>query len=160
MKTVLSGISVYGGFDHQDADFAFKRSPNVTTTVSATGAVFTAPQIDLETHIAGFTMNASTPAMAGASTYGVRAGNGLGHLYVQYNVIKSSRTSLSFLRTTCTLLRYGSLRFGNRSGTASLILNIPPGPHLLDRPTESLSQITAFPLRRCGLFLFRGQHLH
>ena len=85
--TVLSGISVYGGFDHQDADFAFKRSPNVTTTVSATGVVFDAPQIDAETHVAGFTMNASTMAMAGASTYGVRGGQGLGHLYVEYNII-------------------------------------------------------------------------
>ena len=85
--TVLSGISVYGGFDHQDPDFAFRRSPNVTTTVSATGVVFDAPQIDAETHIAGFTMNAAQLAMPGSSTYGVRAGNGIGHLFVEHNII-------------------------------------------------------------------------
>ncbi|MEZ4445995.1 MAG: PE-PGRS family protein [Polyangiaceae bacterium] len=85
--TVISGVSVYGGFDHLDPNFAFLRSPNVTTTVNAAGMVFNAPQIDTETHIAGLTINASSPSTGGASTYGVRLGGGLGHLYVRYNVI-------------------------------------------------------------------------
>ncbi|HMY17244.1 MAG TPA: PE-PGRS family protein, partial [Polyangium sp.] len=83
--TVASGISIYGGFDQNDADFKFRRSPNVTTTVRATGTVFYAPQIDAETHIEGITVLAQTPMGAGESTYGVRLGGGLGTLYVRYN---------------------------------------------------------------------------
>ena len=82
---VVSGISVYGGFDHLDADFKFRRSPNVTTTVKASGTVFYAAKIDQDTHVEGVTIDASTPAGNGESTYGVRLGGGVGTLYVRYN---------------------------------------------------------------------------
>jgi hypothetical protein len=87
--TLTSGISVYGGFDANDPDFAFRRSASVTTTVNATGTVFLAPQIDAETHVEGLTINAYTPLTAGASTYGVRLVAGLGELFVRYNVINA-----------------------------------------------------------------------
>ncbi|MDI1450636.1 PE-PGRS family protein, partial [Polyangium sp. 6x1] len=83
--TVASGINIYGGFDHNNADFRFRRSSAVKTTVRATGTVFYAPQIDQETHIEGITIEALTPQGAGESTYGVRLGGGVGDLYVRYN---------------------------------------------------------------------------
>lgn len=82
---VVSGISVYGGFDQNDADFKFRRSANVTTTVKATGTVFHAAKIDQDTHIEGLTIEASTPMGNGESTYGVRLGGGVGTLFVRYN---------------------------------------------------------------------------
>jgi hypothetical protein len=89
---VASGISVYGGFDHLDPDFAFRRSPKVTTTVSAVGTVFYAEKIDLETHIEGIHIVAQTPAAeSGESTYGVRLADGLGQLYVRYNTIDAQK---------------------------------------------------------------------
>ena len=89
--TMVSGISVWGGFDEKDPNFAFKRSPNAVSTVTATGVVFDAPQIDLVTHIEGLSIHASTPMTAGASTYGVRLGSGIGKLFVRYNVITADK---------------------------------------------------------------------
>ncbi|MCB9588060.1 MAG: PE-PGRS family protein [Polyangiaceae bacterium] len=84
---VESGISVYGGFDHTDPNFKFRRSAAATTVVRAVGTVFYAPVINDETHIEGFTMEASAPSGFSQSTYGVRLGGGGGQLYVRYNVI-------------------------------------------------------------------------
>lgn len=85
---VASGISLYGGFDHANADFKFRRTANVTTTIAAQGTVFDAPKIDAETHIEGFTIQAQTlVGTMGESTYGVRLGGGVGTLYVRYNTM-------------------------------------------------------------------------
>ena len=78
---VESGISVYGGFDAADPEFAFRRSAKAITTVTAAGAVFTAVQIDSETHIEGLTIKATTPKMTGMSTYGVQLAGGNGQLF-------------------------------------------------------------------------------
>jgi hypothetical protein len=88
--TVVSGISIYGGFDHNDPDFKFRRKAGVITTVRATGTVLHAPQIDQETHIEGITIDALQASMAGSSTYGVRLGGGLGTLFVRYNIIAAA----------------------------------------------------------------------
>ncbi|KYF51587.1 PE-PGRS family protein, partial [Sorangium cellulosum] len=85
--TVVSGISIYGGFDHNDPDFKFRRSPSVTTTVRATGTVFYARSIEQPTHIEGITIEALRSPSPGSSTYGVRLGGGLAELYVRYNQI-------------------------------------------------------------------------
>jgi hypothetical protein len=87
--TMVSGISVYGGFDHNSPNLPkFPRSANVTTTVNAVGVVFDAPQIDQDTHIEGITINATSLGLPGGSTYGVRLGGGLGQLFVRYNIIQ------------------------------------------------------------------------
>lgn len=85
--TVISGINVYGGFDHANAEFAFRRTASAITTVNATGTVFYAPLVNQETHLEGFTINALTPSAGGASTYGVRLVAGTGELFVRYNII-------------------------------------------------------------------------
>ena len=59
----------------------------MTTTVRAAGTVFNAPQINQETHLEGFTIEALRASTPGASTYGVRLGGGLGDLYVRYNLM-------------------------------------------------------------------------
>lgn len=87
--TVVSGISIYGGFDKDDPNFRFRRSNAVETTVTAPGTVFFAPKIDADTHIEGITIIATTPSGAGESTYGVRLGGGVGTLYVRYNDIQA-----------------------------------------------------------------------
>lgn len=84
---MVSGISVYGGFDHEDVDFKFRRKDTVTSKVQAAGTVFLAENINLETHIEGFTIEAFTPGTAGESTYGVRLNGGAADLYVRYNDI-------------------------------------------------------------------------
>ena len=84
---VVSGISIYGGFDVNDADFRFRRTAAVTTTVNAAGTVFDAPQIDQDTHIEGITIQATTPAGAAQSTYGVHLGGGVGTLYVRFDTM-------------------------------------------------------------------------
>ncbi|HZF48288.1 MAG TPA: hypothetical protein VE093_06545, partial [Polyangiaceae bacterium] len=76
--TVASGVSIYGGFDHTDADFKFRRKASATTNVSAVGTVFYAPQIDAETHIESISMDAGPTGNGGESTYGVRFGGGMG----------------------------------------------------------------------------------
>ncbi|KYF51434.1 PE-PGRS family protein, partial [Sorangium cellulosum] len=86
--TVVSGISIYGGFDHDDPDFKFRRTSAVTTTVRAPGTVFHAPSIAQPTHIEGITIEALKPTTSGASTYGVRLGGGLAQLFVRYNIIR------------------------------------------------------------------------
>jgi hypothetical protein len=91
--TMVSGISVYGGFDQNDAGLKFRRSASVTTTVNAPGVVFDAPQIDQETHIEGITINATAVASAGASVYGVRLGGGTGELFVRDNIIQTAAGS-------------------------------------------------------------------
>ncbi|MCA9599419.1 MAG: hypothetical protein KC776_39195, partial [Myxococcales bacterium] len=53
--TVESGISVYGGFDQNDANFKFRRSASATTIVQAQGTVFHVPTIAVDTHIEGLT---------------------------------------------------------------------------------------------------------
>ncbi|MFO0611584.1 MAG: PE-PGRS family protein [Polyangiaceae bacterium] len=88
--TVPSGVNLYGGFDQNDADFKFKRSGGVITTVNAAGTVFDVPQLDVETHIEGFTINANANPTPGGSVYGIRFGGGLGQLFVQYNVINTA----------------------------------------------------------------------
>ncbi len=85
--TVVSGISIYGGFDHANADFKFRRTSSVTTTVRATGTVFHAPSIAQPTHIEGISIEALSPSSAGASTYGVRLGGGTADLFVRFNQI-------------------------------------------------------------------------
>jgi len=85
--TIVSGISIYGGFDQNDPDFKFRRKAGVVSTVAAPGVVFNVPQIDADTHIEGITIQASALAMAGGSTYGVLLGGGLGKLYVRWNVM-------------------------------------------------------------------------
>ncbi len=89
--TMVSGISVYGGFDHEDVDFRFRRKDAVTSKVQATGTVFLAQNINQETHIEGLTIEAFTPATAGESTYGVRLTGGAADLYVRYNVIHARK---------------------------------------------------------------------
>jgi hypothetical protein len=87
---VVSGISIYGGFDQNDPDFKFRRSANATTTVQAVGTVFAAPQVDQETHLEGLTIAATAPAAPGASTYGVLLGGGLGTLFVRYDTVTAA----------------------------------------------------------------------
>jgi hypothetical protein len=86
--SVVSGISVYGGFDENDPDFKFRRSATAVTKVIANGAVFTAPKIDADTHLAGMTIEANTnTGQVGSSTYGVLLLSGTGKLFVRYNII-------------------------------------------------------------------------
>ncbi|NUQ74213.1 MAG: PE-PGRS family protein, partial [Polyangiaceae bacterium] len=85
--TVVSGVSIYGGFDHTDADFKFRRKATATTNVAAIGTVFHAPQIDADTHIESITMEAAPTGNGGESTYGVRFGGGMGQLFVRWNTI-------------------------------------------------------------------------
>jgi len=84
--TVADGINLYGGFDHADPNFPFLRTQSAVTTVNGNGTVFLAPQIDQETHIAGFTINAQAPDGSG-NVYGVRLVGGQGQLVVRYNDI-------------------------------------------------------------------------
>src|SRR5262249_8824681 len=81
--TVVSGISIYGGFDQSDKDFPFRRSPKVTTTVRAKQLVFTAPSIDQDTYIEGITIEATKGSVGGSSTTAVLLGGGMGQLYVR-----------------------------------------------------------------------------
>lgn len=85
--TLASGINVYGGFDKDDPDVKWKRSPKVTTTVTATGLVFDAPQIDTETHLEGLTVAANAAVLSGANTYGIRLGGGTGQFFIRFNTI-------------------------------------------------------------------------
>lgn len=82
---VASGVSIYGGFDHTDPDFAFRRSADATTTVVAEGTVFYADDIAVDTHIEGMRIEALSTGVPGSSVYGVRLRAGLGRLYVRYN---------------------------------------------------------------------------
>src|SRR5690606_20899974 len=84
---VESGVSVYGGFNHTDPNFTFRRSASATTTVRAVGTVFLASQINQETHVEGMTIEAQTPSGPGESAYGVRLLSGTNTLYVRYNKI-------------------------------------------------------------------------
>ncbi|MEW5855262.1 MAG: PE-PGRS family protein, partial [Myxococcota bacterium] len=88
--TLVSGISLYGGFDPNDPDFRFRRSANAVTTITAPALVVDAPQVDVDTHVEGVTLSALAPAVDGASTYGVRLGGGTGTLYVRYNVVTAA----------------------------------------------------------------------
>lgn len=85
--TLPSGLSIYGGFDAEEAAFAFRRSPAVTTTLKAAGTVVLVPAADSEMHVEGLTLHALTPSVPGASAYGVRALGGLGMLFVRYDTI-------------------------------------------------------------------------
>jgi hypothetical protein len=85
--TMISGINVYGGFDHEDVDFKFRRKSTVTSLVQASGTVFLAENINQETHIAGLKIEAFTPGTPGASTYGVRLTGGSAELFVELNDI-------------------------------------------------------------------------
>jgi hypothetical protein len=82
---VASGVSIYGGFDAADPDFAFRRKADATTRVIAQGTVFYADDIATETHLEGMRIEAGTPATPGGSTYGVRLRAGVGRLFVRYN---------------------------------------------------------------------------
>ena len=84
--TMVSGISVYGGFD----DTAGFVRTGVATEVSAFGTVFLASEIDDETHLEGLQIDAGTPVAAGGSAYGVRLTGGTGTLYVRYNTIEAA----------------------------------------------------------------------
>lgn len=83
-----SGVSVYGGFDPNDANLPWKRVSTATTVITNAGTVVYAPKIDAETHLEGLTLNATAPTGIGASAYGVRLAGGSGTLYVRYDVIK------------------------------------------------------------------------
>jgi hypothetical protein len=85
--TVVSGISIYGGFDQGDPDFPFRRSERVTTIVEAEGFVFDAPHVDQETHLERLKIVARSSDQPGASTYGVKLGGGVGQLFVRSNDI-------------------------------------------------------------------------
>lgn len=91
--TVVSGISIYGGFDQNDPDFKFKRKAGIVTSVTAAGTVFDAANITADTHIEGLTIVATTAAGGGASTYGVRMGNGSAQatLFVRYNIMQIAK---------------------------------------------------------------------
>ncbi|MBL8739519.1 MAG: PE-PGRS family protein, partial [Myxococcales bacterium] len=84
--TLISGISVYGGFDHTDEDFPFRRKAGIVTTINAEGTGVIAGQIDEETHLEGLTIEV-TASPAQTSNYGVRLSGGLAQLYVRYNII-------------------------------------------------------------------------
>jgi len=90
---LASGVSLYGGFDDQNADFPFRRSPDVETRVQAEGTVFFVGTMEIDTHIEGFTIEARTPSGPGQSSYGVRFLNGnpnsSANLYVRYNKIET-----------------------------------------------------------------------
>lgn len=85
--TVVSGISILGGFDHTDPDFKFRRKMGVVSTVQASGIVFNAPQIDLPTSIAGIEIQAMSNNLPSNSTYGIRLGGGMDTLTVTLNTI-------------------------------------------------------------------------
>ncbi|MBL8605857.1 MAG: hypothetical protein JNL38_00990, partial [Myxococcales bacterium] len=94
-----SGVSIYGSFDEQDAQW--KRSKTrggmaIETVVNATGV--TGPgagtgilfeTVAEETHVEGLTVNVSWPQSAkdGASLYGVRVLAGVGPLFVRNDKI-------------------------------------------------------------------------
>ena len=85
--TMESGISLYGGFDQNDADFKFKRKDGIVSTINAVGAGILASQIDVETHISGITLNVTGTVGAGNSHYGIVLGGGVGSLHVHENYI-------------------------------------------------------------------------
>jgi hypothetical protein len=86
---LVSGVSVYGGFNENDPDFAFRRESSVTSALTAKGTVVLATAIDVDTYLEGFVINAAVPdpPAVGASVYAVRLIGGLGTLYVRYNNI-------------------------------------------------------------------------
>ena len=87
-----SGVSVYGGYNEHDPDFAFRRAKNIDSTLTAKGTVVLAASIDAETHLEGFVINAGAPDLpsTGAGAYGVRLVGGLAALYVRYNNISTA----------------------------------------------------------------------
>jgi hypothetical protein len=82
-----SGVSVYGGFDPNDANVKWKRVPTANSVITAPGTVVFASKIDVDTHVEGLTLTATAPTGIGASAYGVRLGGGSGTLYVRYDKI-------------------------------------------------------------------------
>ena len=84
-----SGVSLYGGFDQDDPDFAFRRKSGVQSIIRSTGTAIAVPSISVDTHIAGVIIEALTPAAAGGSTYGIWFGGGTGTLYVRNNEINT-----------------------------------------------------------------------
>ncbi len=87
---MVSGVSLFGGFDQLDPDFAFRRKPASLTTIHASGTVVIAEAIEAETVIAGLTILAETPTGPGESTYGVRLVGGEGLLRVYLNNITAA----------------------------------------------------------------------
>lgn len=85
--TMVSGISVYGGFDENDPDFKFRRSAKATTTVKSTIVGFTASKIDIDTHIEGLSIEVDAASSFGSNVYGVLLSGGTGQLFVRYNAI-------------------------------------------------------------------------
>ena len=82
---MLSGVSVYGGFDEKNVDFKFRRVASAITTITNAGTVVEAPKIDVDTHFEGITIHTTAPTGIGASAYGVRFGGGSGTLYVRWD---------------------------------------------------------------------------
>jgi hypothetical protein len=87
--TMVSGVSLYGGFDHKDSEFIFRRKADVTTTIRAKGTVILAPKIDADTHIEGLTLIADAPdeSEEDGSVYGIRLGGGSAKLWIRSNNI-------------------------------------------------------------------------
>ncbi|MFH2006628.1 MAG: PE-PGRS family protein [bacterium] len=139
--TVVSGINLHGGFDQVDPVFPFRRTAAATTTVNSVGTVFYAAQIDLETHIDGFTINALTPPTPGESTYGVRLVSGTAELVVSHNVIHAAA---------------GAAGDDGSSGTPHTVLSALHGNNGLNGCEGTGCQPTSGPQPACLEFGGRG----
>ncbi|MBM4376988.1 MAG: PE-PGRS family protein [Deltaproteobacteria bacterium] len=85
--TLVSGVSLYGGFDAEDATFVFRRSEKVSTVLRAEGLVVLANAIDVDTHVEGLELRALKTPLFSGTTYGVRLVSGKATLFVRYNTI-------------------------------------------------------------------------
>jgi hypothetical protein len=87
--TIASGVSVYGGFDPDDTEFAFRRKAGFRPTIRASGVTIMAPLIEEETHLEELKIETASPAAseAGASAYGIWMRGGTGRLWIRYNTI-------------------------------------------------------------------------
>lgn len=86
---LLPGVSLYGQFSGPPL---WQRSAGNITTISASGTAVLAQFINTPTVVEGFRVLATTPAGAGASTYGVRILNST-NLVLTQNIIQAGHGS-------------------------------------------------------------------
>jgi hypothetical protein len=83
---LASGVSLYGLYD---GTTNWGRNAQNVTIITGNSTAILALNISKETHLEGFSIQASAAAGAGQSSYGVLAANGTGDLFVRYNSIVS-----------------------------------------------------------------------
>ena len=77
---VTSGVSVYGGFDTQNAVFKFRRAAGAVSEIQSEGIGVLAETITAATEIGWLKITVTAPAAAGSSVYGVRLVSGTASL--------------------------------------------------------------------------------